>query len=457
LERFWVVIESIPNKSIPMPSPEFEPSEVLANPEVGQADKPLTGPAPEPEAAISANPGAESVNEALKSFSSAPVAEPLAKSEAEPIVDPFTPGQLAWIERMLDEKIKEKMGSMTLSPIQHQHVKEMLARKEFALFAGSSHPELAKKIADELHAQLGEIDLIHFDCGEQTVKLLESVRGKIVFMIQTCRKQLVYNDLDQLYKMSDAAINGDSGRRIAVVPYLGDMREDKSTDRGPISTRVVANNLEANGYTCMITTLLHAPQIQADYKIPVYNVIPYKLFADSIRNQLEGIDPKRIMVVATDAGGEKGAKVFAKELNMGIEKNVAIIIKERYAKNKSRIVGLLGDVSDKICFIIDDILDSGGSVCNAAEYVRGKGASEVHLIVTHFVASGKAIENLEAAKFKSIMTTDTLPLDKEKTIKGLVRLSVARLFADLMGKIAGIRSDKAPQKKQNNFTDGAGI
>ncbi len=452
-----------------MSNPESGTSMDLLNPGPESVQTVETGSASKPEAVALPAPGPGSVTEALANFSSQPATEPVAKPETEPaieastqpeskpMIEQFSPGQLALIEKMVEAKVKEKVDSMSLSSAQHQEAKAMLATKEFALFAGTSHPDLARKIADELHIQLGDIEILKFDCGEQSVRIAESVRGKTLFMFQTCRKQHVYEDLDLLYKMSDAAINGDSGRRIAVVPYLGDMREDKSTDRGPISTRVVANNLEGNGYTCLITSLLHAPQIQGNYKMTVYNVIPYKLFADFVRNQLEGVDPKKIMVVATDAGGEKGAKVFAKELNMGIEKNVAIIIKERYAKNKSRIVGLLGDVTGKICYIIDDIFDTGGSVRNAAEYVMSHGAAEVHLIVTHFVASRNAMENLEAAKFKSILTTDTLPLDEEKPIKGLVRLSMAHLFADLMGKIAGIRSDKAPQKKQSNFTDGAGI
>jgi ribose-phosphate pyrophosphokinase len=449
-----------------MSNPESDLAEDLSNPESNRTEQGSTSePAFQPLARVVSelapevlpNRESESFVQTLAKPKLEPVVEASTNPGTEPMVELFTPQQLARIEEMVETRLKEKMGSVPFSYIQHQQVKEMSARKEFAFFAGSSHPELAQKIADELHIQLGEIDRISFSCGEQTVKLLESVRGKIVFMFQTCRKQLVYNDLDQLYKMSDAAINGDSGRRIAVVPYLGDMREDKSNDRGPISTRVVANNLEANGYTCLITTLFHAPQIQAAYKIPVYNVMPYKLFADDVRKQIEGIDPKMIMVVATDAGGEKGAKEFAKELRMGIDNSVATILKERYAKNKSRIVGLLGDVTGKICYIIDDILDTGGSVCNAAEYLRDKGAIEIHLIVTHFVASGPAIENLKAAKFKSITTTDTLPLNEEKPIKGLIRLSVARLFADLIGKIAGIRGDKVSQKKQNAFADGDGI
>lgn len=328
-------------------------------------------------------------------------------------------------------------------------IKEMIAEElakprpdEFKIFSGASHPVLAQKIAEELRSPLGKIDLKPFSNGEQYVALMESVRNKIVFMVQTCRDQHVAQDYDELYKMADAAMNADSGKRIAIIPYLGDSRQDKiHKKREPISPRVIANNLEANGYRGIITNLLHSPQIQGVFKIPVYNVMPHKMFADYFKKRLEGIGPDELMVVSTDAGGEKNAGSFAEELGLDNIKNVATILKKRPKPNQSTVTGVLGNVKNKTCIIYDDMIDTAGSVCNAKEALISMGANpEIYLCATHAIFSGKAIAKLKEANFKEVVVSDTLPLGPEKQFEGLIQLSVAPLIAEWMASIIGMPS-----------------
>lgn len=320
---------------------------------------------------------------------------------------------------------------------------------EFKIFSGSSHPDLAQKIATVLQNPLGKINLEPFSCGEQYVELMETVRDKVVFMIQTCREKDVDKDCQQLYFMSDAALNAYSGKRVAVIPHFGYARQDKiHKKREAISARVIAKCLEANGIDHVIACELHSPQIQGMFKIPVDHVETRGLFADYFKKKFAGEDPNNFAVVSTDAGGDKNARELAELL--GIEDNVATILKKRPKHNQSKVTGVVGEVKDKKCILLDDMADTAGSADNARVALLKKGAHpDVYFYATHPVLSGKAIERLREAKFKEVVVADTMPIGPEKKFEGLVEISVAPLIAEKMAKIIGIplpsnrKSDKS--------------
>ena len=326
----------------------------------------------------------------------------------------FSPEQLAAIKNMIAEELAKPRP------------------KEFKMFSGSSHPNLAQKIADVLDSPLGKTKPEIFSCGEQYVALIETVRDKIVFMIQTCREKDVALDYEQLYFMSDAAMNADSGKRVAVIPHFGYARQDKvHGKREPISARVIAKNLETNGVNHVITCQLHSDQIQGFFKIPVDHVKPHELFADYFRKK----ELKDLVVVSTDAGGVKNCEEFKSHLGAGL----AILHKQRPEHNKSEVTHIEGDVKDKTCIIYDDMVDTAGSVCNAKDALMSNGANpDVYLCATHPIFSGHAIKRLKAAKFKEVVVSDTLPLDPEKQFEGLTQISVAHLIAEKMAKIIGM-------------------
>lgn len=305
----------------------------------------------------------------------------------------------------------------------------MPRRHEFSVFAGSSHPELGKRVAEILGKPLGKAELKTFSCGENYVKLMESVRDKTVFLLQTCRDQEVNQDYMELFLMSDAAKQAYSSKRVAIVPYLGYSRQDKIHGaREPISAKLMAKLAEASGINHVVTTQLHADQEQGFFDIPVDHIKPHGLFADYFKNK--GL--RDAVVVSTDAGGVKNVKALSQ--NLGV--SFAILHKERPEHNKSEVTNVVGEVRNKTCIIFDDMIDTAGSVCNAREALVNHGANpDVYLCATHPIFSGPAVERLRGAGFKEVVVSDTLPLGPEKQFEGLTQLSVAPLIAEKMAKI----------------------
>jgi ribose-phosphate pyrophosphokinase len=314
----------------------------------------------------------------------------------------------------------------------------MPKRHDFKLFAGSSHPELAEKIARSFDRPMGGTELKSFSCSEQYVALMETVRDQIAFLIQTCREGHVDTDYMQLFLMSNAAVNAYSKKRVAVVPHFGYARQDKiHKKREPISARMIADTMEANGIDHLITCQLHSDQIQGFFRIPVDHVKAHALFADYFRKK----HLENLAVVSTDAGGVKNAKELADLLNA----ELAILHKERPRHNESVVTQVVGNVKGKNCIVYDDMIDTAGSVSGARKALANNGAGDVYLAATHAIFSGPAIERLKEAHFKEVVVSDTLPLGPEKQFEGLKQISIAPLITEKIIKIVNL-----PQPRKEN-------
>jgi ribose-phosphate pyrophosphokinase len=300
------------------------------------------------------------------------------------------------------------------------------------LFAGRSNPELAAKIANKLGLELGGVTLKTFSNGEVYCRYEESIRGADVFIVQpTCGNAatgVTANDaLMELLVMIDAAVGASAHRVIAVTPWFGYSRQDKkSAPREPISARLVAHMLEAAGADRVLTMDLHAGQVQGFFQKPVDHMTATFILTQYFRDQhLEDL-----VVVSPDAGRVKLAKKFAEKV--GAE--LAILNKERPAQQVAEIAYVIGDVKDKTAVIVDDIIDTAGTLRAAGETVKDEGARRVFAAATHPVLSGNAFENLAASPFERIVVTDTIPL-QPGTPDNITVLSVADLLTDSIRRI----------------------
>ena len=289
-----------------------------------------------------------------------------------------------------------------------------MSSSNYAIFSGSSHPELAKAIAKAAKKSLGKITLKDFSSGEKYIALGETVRGKEVFIVQTCRDQLVNEDLMELLLMISTAKQSFASKIHVIIPHLGYARQDKvHAPREPISSKLVADLMTTAGADHVITFQLHADQAQAFFDVPVDNVLVHKLIAKHFKKK----KLKNITVVSPDAGGAKNAKKFADEMGA----TLAILHKARPEHNKSVVTHVVGEVKGRTCIIYDDMVDTGGSVVSAKTALEGAGANkDMYLAATHAIFSGPAQERLSKAKFKEVVMTDTLPITKEKQFKGLL-------------------------------------
>ncbi len=300
------------------------------------------------------------------------------------------------------------------------------------LFAGRSNPELAAKIANKLGLELGGVTLKTFSNGEVYCRYEESIRGADVFIVQpTCGNAatgVTANDaLMELLVMIDAAVGASAHRVIAVTPWFGYSRQDKkSAPREPISARLVAHMLEAAGADRVLTMDLHAGQVQGFFQKPVDHMTATFILTQYFRDQhLEDL-----VVVSPDAGRVKLAKKFAEKV--GAE--LAILNKERPAQQVAEIAYVIGDVKDKTAVIVDDIIDTAGTLRAAGETVKDEGARRVFAAATHPVLSGNAFENLAASPFERIVVTDTIPLQPGSP-DNITVLSVADLLTDSIRRI----------------------
>lgn len=309
-----------------------------------------------------------------------------------------------------------------------------MSSNNYAIFSGSSHTALAESIAKAAKMPLGKVKLTNFSCGEKYIALEETVRGKDVFIVQTCRDQMVNEDLMELFLMINTAKQSFANKVHVIIPHLGYARQDKvHAPREPISSKLVADLITTAGADHVITFQLHADQAQAFFDCPVDNVMVHKLIAGHfVKKKLENVT-----VVSPDAGGAKNAKKFADEL--GAE--LAILHKSRPAHNEAVTTHVVGEVKGRTCIIYDDMVDTGGSVVAAKNALIGAGASEdVYLAATHAIFSGPAHERLSKAGFKEVVVTDSLPLGDNKQFDGLTQIPLGPLVGAIIKSVAEDKS-----------------
>ncbi len=301
--------------------------------------------------------------------------------------------------------------------------------KDFKVFSGTANPELAKKICEYLNMPLGECIIKRFSDGEIFVEIMENVRGADVFIIQpTCPP--VNEHLMELLIMVDATRRASARRITAVVPYYGYARQDRKTaPRTPISAKLVANLIVTAGARRVLTMDLHAGQIQGFFDIPVDHLYALPVFLKHIK---ESFPNNEIVIVSPDAGGVERAREYAKRLNAGI----AIVDKRRERPNESAVMNIVGDVKNKIAIIIDDMIDTAGTMCQAADAIMERGAIEVYGMATHPVLSGNAVERIKKSSLKALFVSDTIPLrDEAKKLEKIKVLSVANLLGEAIKRI----------------------
>ena len=304
--------------------------------------------------------------------------------------------------------------------------------KEIAVFTGNANPALAKDICSALYISPGNSNISHFADGECSVSVYEPVRGKDVFIVQpTCNP--VNDNLLELLIMIDAMRRASAGRITAVIPYFGYARQDrKAKSRDPISAKLVANLITVAGADRVLTMDLHAAQIQGFFDIPVDNLVGSHLFVKHFQ-KLFGKGNEDVMVVSPDVGSTARARSFAMKLGV----NMAIVDKRRERANQSEVMNIIGSVEGKICILLDDIVDTAGSLCGAAKALTEiGGAKEIYACVTHGVLSGPALERIEKSSIEHMLLLDTIPYPKDKPLLDKITyISSAPVFAEAIRRI----------------------
>ena len=303
---------------------------------------------------------------------------------------------------------------------------------DFIIFSGNSNPGLSKKVCSYLNVVLGGEKVKRFSDGEIQIEIDENVRSKDVFVIQsTCSP--VNENLVELLLMLDALKRASAARITAVIPYYGYARQDKKVaPRVPISAKLVADMLTIAGASRIITMDLHAGQIQGFFDIPVDNLFAAPVLIKHIRDNFNN----DLVIVSPDAGGVERARAFAKRLNAGL----AIIDKRREAPNEAKAMAVVGDVRGKIVVILDDMVDTAGTMVEAAAAIMKNGAREVYAVCAHPVLSGPSIERIENSPLKALVVTDTIPLkENARSCKKIKVLSISELIGEAI--IRSFRGD----------------
>jgi ribose-phosphate pyrophosphokinase len=294
------------------------------------------------------------------------------------------------------------------------------------IFTGNSNPHLAKSVATHLHSELGKSLVTKFSDGEVQVEIQENVRGKHVVVLQsTCAP--TNDNLMELMLMIDALKRASAGTITAAIPYFGYARQDRRprSARVAISAKVVANMLQIAGADRILTMDLHADQIQGFFDIPVDNIYGMPVLVEHLRQKNDA----NLMVVSPDIGGVVRARALAKELNT----ELAIIDKRRPKANVSEVMNIIGDIAGRNCVIMDDMIDTGGTLCKAAQVLKEKGAQKVFAYCTHPVLSGEAVEKINASSLDEVVVCDTIPLSEEAKKCPKIRcLSTAELLAQTL-------------------------
>ena len=303
--------------------------------------------------------------------------------------------------------------------------------KDLKIFAGNSNRQLAEAICKELRLPLGNLECGNFSDGECFVSIYETVRGSDVFVIQsTCSP--VNDNLMELLVMIDAFKRASAGRITAVIPYFGYARQDrKAKPRDPISAKLVANMLTSAGADRVLTMDLHAAQIQGFFDIPVDNLLGSPLFVDYFKSRY-GNDTDNTMVVSPDVGSVARARSFAQKLGM----TMAIVDKRRQKANSSEVMNIIGDVKDKHVILLDDMVDTGGSLCHAAKaLVELGGAKDVTACASHGVLSGPAIQRIADSVLDEVIFLNTIPSKHGADCPKIKYISVAHMFAEAISHI----------------------
>jgi len=299
---------------------------------------------------------------------------------------------------------------------------EAVTKKKLSLFSGSSNPELASEIAKTLNIELGKCEISRFSNGEIYVRFLESVRGCDVFVLQTCCDPINDNILELLI-MIDALKRASAKRISAVIPFFGYARQDRKTSaREPITAKLFADILTTAGADRVLTMDLHAGQLQGFFNIPVDHLTAVPLLASYFMDK----KLKNVVAVSPDIGGVPRTFKFAER----IKASLAILNKRRPEHGVAKVLNLIGEVEGKPAILIDDMIDTGGSICEGVKYLIGKGAKEIYVAVTHPIFSGDVVKTLTSVPIKEIVVTDTLPISPEKQMKNLTILSISKILKE---------------------------
>ena len=309
---------------------------------------------------------------------------------------------------------------------------------DMKLFAGNATPVLAQRIANRLYMSLGDATVSRFSDGEVFVQINENVRGSDVFVIQsTCAPS--NDNLMELVVMIDALRRASAGRITAVIPYFGYARQDRRvrSARVPITAKVIADFLSNVGVDRVLTVDLHAEQIQGFFDVPVDNIFGTPvLLEDMLAKNLSSP-----VVVSPDIGGVVRARATAKLLD---DTDIAIIDKRRPRANVSQVMHLIGEVEDRDCIIVDDMIDTGGTLCKAAEALKNRGAKRVFAYATHAVFSGQAAQNIKDSMIDEVIVTDSIPLSAEMMATGKVsQLTLSGMLAEAIRRISNEESISA--------------
>ena len=304
--------------------------------------------------------------------------------------------------------------------------------KDIKIFTGNANPKLAADICKIIGTKLGESEVKSFADGEASVSLYETVRGSDVFLVQsTCKP--VNDSLMELLIMVDACRRASAGRITAVMPYFGYARQDrKAKSRDPISAKLVANMLVAAGVDRVLTMDLHANQIQGFFDIPVDNLFGNPIFVDYYAKKFGSVC-EDMVVVSPDVGSVARARTFAQKLHM----NLAIVDKRRQKANQCEVMNVIGDVEGKDCILFDDMVDTAGSLCNAAKALTEQGAKEVYACATHGVLSGPAYDRIEESPIKEMVFLNTIPEVRNTASGKLKFLDVSHVFARAIEHVHG--------------------
>ena len=302
------------------------------------------------------------------------------------------------------------------------------------LLAGNSNKNLSRKISKHLKNKLINSSIRKFDDGEIYIEINENIRGNSIFIIQSVSYP-ANDNLMELLLCIDALKRSSAKNITAVIPYFGYARQDrKVVPRTSISAKLVSNLITKAGADRIVTVDLHAGQIQGFFDIPVDNLFGTPIFSRYIKKNLK---KGNLICVAPDVGGVERARALGKILNVGL----AIIDKRRAAPGKSQVMNVVGNVKNKICIIVDDIIDTGGTIVNAAEALKTRGAKEVHVFVTHGVLSGEAIEKIKKSHIKNLVVTDTIDNEsKVKKARNIHILTISNLITEAIKRISNSTS-----------------
>ena len=299
---------------------------------------------------------------------------------------------------------------------------------DLKIFSGRSNPVLAEGIVESLGIDLGQLTIKNFADGELWIKFEENIRGTDVFIIQSTNSPA--ENIMELVLIIDAAVRASANTVTAVIPYFGYGRQDrKDTPRVPISSRVMVDLITATGADRIITMDLHSTQIQGFATIPFDHLYSRMVLQDAI-NRL-GLDPKNSVVLAPDVGSARMSQAYAKRLGM----HFALIDKRRYAPNKAQVMHLIGDLKDKDVLIIDDMIDTAGTIVNATDEAKENGAKSVIAVATHALLSVPAIDRIQKSKIEKLLVTDTVSIKDEKKLDNMEIVTVARVFGEAIRRV----------------------